>query len=430
MAFNGMKRWAVGAVAATALMAGSGLGFMGQAFAADKVLKFVSWQKDERGVGDWWASIIKEFEAKHPGVKIEWTKVERGAFADTMTTLFAGGTPPDIVHLASFEFQKFADNGWLADLDPFIKKSKLDLNNWAGQEKCKWDGETVCIMMLYYGGIMAYNEDMLKKAGVSVPKNWDEFIEVVRKTTKDTNGDGIMDQFGTGHETKGGGGQYLAEMISYLLDAKAAFTDAKGNVTIDTPQMVEGLRRWKTVVKDNLTPRDLSAGEIRQLFADGRIAIRIDGPWLYPIIEKAKPEVRPNLKLAAPPFNPPLGGTSNVLGIASEVSEENQQLAWDFIAIATSDQFQSTFATLASSTPPSPRADVTEAKKATPHFDLLIETQKAAAKAGVDRIPVGLEIQFNEFAKMIKEESQRMIIEDLDPAQVAKTMQAKAEAMK
>ena len=75
--------------------------------------------------------------------------------------------------------------------------------------------------------------------------------------------------------------------------------------------MIEGLRRWKTVIKDNLTPRDLSAGEIRQLFADGRIAIRIDGPWLYPIIEKAKPEVRPNLKLAAPPFNPPLGGTSN-----------------------------------------------------------------------------------------------------------------------
>ena len=40
-----------------------------------------------------------------------------------MTTLFAGGKPPDIVHLASFEFQKFADNGWLEHLDPWIKKA-------------------------------------------------------------------------------------------------------------------------------------------------------------------------------------------------------------------------------------------------------------------------------------------------------------------
>jgi multiple sugar transport system substrate-binding protein len=421
MKWTGIRKWTV-AAAAAALIAGMAM----PAQAADKVLKFVSWQKDERGVGDWWGSVIKEFEAKHPGVKIEWTKVERAAYADTMTTLFAGGTPPDIVHLASFEFQKFAENGWLEDLDPWIEKSKLDLTDWAGQEKCKWHGETVCIMMLYYGTIMAYNEDLLAKAGVGVPKNWNEFIDAVRKTTKDTNGDGIMDQYGTGHETKGGGGQYLSEIMSYLIDTGARFTDADGKVTIDTPEMVEGLKRWKTIVKDNLTPRDLSAGEIRQLFADGKIALRVDGPWLYPIIEKAKPEVRPHLKLAAPAFHPPLGGTSNVLAMASEIPDENKQLVWDFISIAASDKFQSSFAALASSTPPSPRADVTEAKKSVPHFDLLQQTQREASKAGIDRIPTGLEIQFNEFSKMIMDEAQRMIINDLDPAEVAKTMQKKA----
>lgn len=427
MARQSLKRTLMAASAAIVLAAFASA----PAFAQTKVLKFVSWQKDERGVGDWWASVIKEFEDKHPGVKIEWTKVERAAYADTMTTLFAGGKPPDIVHLASFEFQKFADNGWLEPLDPYVKKAGLNLANWAGQDKCQWEGSgSVCIMMLYYGGIMAYNEDILKKAGVGVPRNWAEYLDVLRKTTKDLNGDGIVDQFGTGHETRGGGGQYLAEMISYLLDAKASFTDSKGKVTIDTPQMVEGLTRWKTVVKDSLTPRDLSAGETRQLFAEGKIALKIDGPWLYPIMEKAKPEIRPNLKLTAPPFDPPLGGTSNVLAIASDISKDNKQLVWDFIAIATSDKFQSSFATLAASPAPSPRADVTEAKKLVPHFDLLVQTQRAASKAGVDRIPVGLGIQFNEFSKIVMEESQRMIIQDLKPTDVAKTLQKKIEALK
>ncbi|WP_210497074.1 ABC transporter substrate-binding protein [Microvirga antarctica] len=397
------------------------------ALAQSKVLKFVSWQKDERGVGDWWASVIKAFEEAHPGVKIEWTKVERGAYSDTMTTLFAGGTPPDIVHLASFEFQKFAENGWLEPLDPKIKESKLDLTGWAGQDTCVWNKQTVCTMMLYFGYFMAYNEDLLKKEGLSVPKTYDEFLAAAQKTTKDLNGDGIVDQYGTGHETRGGGGQYMSEMMNYTLDAGGRWTDESGKVTINTPQMIEGLSRWKTIVKTSLTPRDMSAGEVRQLFADGKIAMKTDGPWLWPIIQKGK--AKDQIKTAMVPFTPPVGGSSNVLAIAADISPENKKLVWDFITIATSDKFQSTYATLGASPPPSPRADISAAKAENPNFDLLVQATQAASKAKVDRIPKGLEIQFNEFSKMIMEESQRMIIQDLDPKIVAATMQQKAEAL-
>ncbi|MCB8821077.1 ABC transporter substrate-binding protein [Microvirga rosea] len=397
------------------------------ALAQNKVLKFVSWQKDERGVGDWWASVIKAFEEAHPGTKVEWTKVERGAYADTMTTLFAGGNPPDIVHLASFEFQKFADNGWLEPLDPYIKDAKLDLTGWAGQDTCVWNKQTVCTMMLYFGYFLAYNEDMLKKEGLSVPKSYAEFLEAAKKTTKDLNGDSIVDQFGTGHETRGGGGQYISEMMNYTLDAGGRWTDENGKVTINTPQMIEGLTRWKTIVKNNLTPRDMSAGEVRQLFADGKIALKMDGPWLWPIIQKGK--AKDQIKTAMVPFSPPVGGSSNVLAIPSDISSDNKKLVWDFIKIATSDKFQSSYATLGASPPPSPRADISAAKAENPNFDLLVEATRAAAKAKVDRIPKGLEIQFNEFSKMVMEEAQRMIIQDLDPKAVAATMQQKAEAI-
>lgn len=416
-----LKALILGGAAAMVLTAAS------PALAQTKTLKFVSWQKDERGVGDWWASVIKAFEAKHPGVKIEWTKVERGAYADTMTTLFAGGKPPEIVHLASFEFQKFADQGWLEDLGPYAKKGNLDLKGWAGQSACEWKGKTSCIMMLYFGNLFAYNEAMLAKAGVKPPTSWADYLAALKVLTKDTNGDNIPDQFGTGHETKGGGGQYLSEMMNYTLDAGGRWTDAKGKVTINTPEMIEGLSRWKTVVKNGYTPRDLSAGETRQMFADGTIAMKLDGPWLYPIILKGK--AKDQIKIAPVPLNPPMGGSSNVLGMASEIPDDAKKLVWDFIAIATSDKFQSDYATLAASTPPDPRADTSGAKKDTPHFDILVAMAKKASDAGVDRIPKGLEIQYNEFAKMIMEESQRMIINDLDPKAVAATMQQKAEAI-
>jgi multiple sugar transport system substrate-binding protein len=92
-----------------------------------------------------------------------------------------------------------------------------------------------------------------------------------------------------------------------------------------------------------------------------------------------------------------------------------------------SPEMQRRYATVAGNTPPSPSADVSGVEESVPHFQLLVETQQAAAAAGVDRIPTGLEIQYGEFGKMIQEEVQRMLIEDLDPADVVKTMQARAE---
>lgn len=395
---------------------------------AETTLKFISWQVDDAGTGDWWKSVIAAFEAKNPGVTVEFTKVERGAYADTMTTLFAGGDPPHIVHLASFEFQAFADAGWLEPLDGRLSADGVDLTGWAGQSKCVWNGENVCIMMNYFGFIMAYNKAILDAAGLAVPTTWDEFLAVARATTKDLNGDGITDQFGTGHETKGGAGQYLTEMLSFIIDAGAYWTDKDGNITIDTPEMVEGLTRWKTVIKEGLTPVDMSAGDVRKLFADGKIALKLDGPWLYGTMKAGAAAA--DTVIGVPPFDPPLGGSSNVLAMPSEISDEDKALVWDFIKLAMSPEFQRTYATLGGNTPPSPAADVTGVEATIPHFPLLIQTMQAASAAGIDRIPTGLELQYNEFGKMIQEETQRMLIEDLDPAAVVKTMQAKAEAIR
>ena len=413
---------------AVAFAAALALGALPNDAHAQTTLKFISWQVDERGYGDWWRQVIAEFEATHPDVKIEFTKVGRNDYADTMTTLFASGSPPEIVHLASFEYQKFADNGWLEDLDPWVEQSDLDLTNWAGQEKCIWDGTTNCIMLLYFGFVMAYNEKLLAEAGVEVPTTYDEFLAAARTLTVDKDGDGIIDQFGTAHQTTAGN-QYLAEMLNYILDAGAYWTDSEGKPAMNTPEMIEGLTRWKTILTEGLTPMDMGSGETRQLFNEERIAMRVDGPWIYGVMRGADPEVLEHLKLAPPPFSPPVGGSSNVITMPSDISQDKKELVWDFIEIVTSEKFQKLFAEEGASPAPRPGAVTDAVYDTVPHFDLLIETQQAAAAAGVDRIPLGLEIQFNEFAKIVRTEMQRMVIEDLDPAEVAARLQELAEAL-
>jgi multiple sugar transport system substrate-binding protein len=413
----------IAAAAAVAMIAG---GPLASSARADTTLNFISFIKGEKGVGDWFVEVINEFERTHPGVHIEFTKVEQPVYNDTLTTLFASGKPPDIVHLAAFDYPQYAENGWLEDLGPYMKASNFDINGWAGESRCKWKGKIYCLVNLYFGFFMAYNEKLLADAGVKVPTNYEEFLNAARKTTKDLNGDGIIDQYGTGFEITAGTGWYLTEMLNFMLDTGAFWTDSSGKLTMNTPQMVEALRRWKLLHNERLMPLNPKPGDTRQMFIDGKIAMKVDGTWLVPIINRAKPEIRKYLKVTADPFKVPVGGTSNVLAIASGIPESHKKLVWDFLMIAASKKFQTLYGTLGKSLPSGPNADIAEARAANADFQVLYDAQQRAAKAGVDRIPVGLELQYNAFGKMVQEEAQRMIIQDLDPAKVAQTMQMRA----
>ncbi|WP_159587812.1 ABC transporter substrate-binding protein [Chelativorans xinjiangense] len=393
-----------------------------------ETLTFVSWMKGEPGYGDWWNEVIAKFESEHPGVEVEMTKVERSTYADTMFTMFAGGSPPDIVHLAAFEYQPFADEGWLEDLGPWIERAGLDLNGWAGQETCEWKGQTYCLMLLYTAYIFAYNEQALNEAGVeNLPSDWESFLDAARKATRDTDGDGVTDVYGLGLDTTGGTNM-MHDMLHFVLDAGGAWT-VDGEPAFDSPAVVEALTRWKTLVDEKLTPRDTPSGDLRQLMVEGRLAMRLDGPWIYNILKGAEPEIAENLKLAPSPFSPPVGGTSNVIGMPAELAPEKKELVWEFIATVASAEMQQRFAQLGSSPAPRPGLDYTKEIETIPYFELFAQANDAAAAAGVDRLPKGLEIEFNEVAKVVHREVQGMLIEDRDPAETGQAIQTAVEAI-
>ncbi|WP_010139659.1 ABC transporter substrate-binding protein [Oceanicola sp. S124] len=394
--------------------------------ASAETLTFVSWMKGEPGYGDWWNEVIAKFEEEHPGTEIEMTKVSRGEYADTMFTMFAGGTPPDIVHLAAFEYQSFAQEGWMENLDPWIERDGLNLDGWAGQGTCEWNGNTNCIMLLYTAYILAYNEKLLADAGIdAVPTDWDSFLAAARAATKDTDGDGQTDQYGVGVASTGGSNM-MHDMLHFVLDAGGNWTE-DGKPAFDSPGVIEGLRRFKQLYTEGLTPKDAEAGDMRQLLVEGRIAMRLDGPWIYNVMKGAEEGIRENLKLSESPFDPPVGGTSNVIGMPSDISDEKKELVWDFIKTAASQEMQQRFATLGSSPAPMPGLDYSAEIAADPYFELFAKANDAAAAAGVDRLPKGLELEFNEVTKLVFRETQRMLINDLSPEEAAANMQAAVE---
>lgn len=156
----------------------------------------------------------------------------------------------------------------------------------------------------------------------------------------------------------------------------------------------------------------------------------VDGGWINNTFRSAAPEVQQHLKIAKSPFTPPLGGTSNVLGMPSDISDEKKQLVWDFIELTASQKYQQRFAEWGKTPAPRPGLDYTQLKADNPSFEVLAAAAADAAAANVDRLPKGLELENNEVVKIFFNVAQQMMIKDLSPEEAAKILQEEVTRIK
>ncbi len=392
------------------------------------VLKFPSWQQDEPGTSGWWKELIAEFERTHPGVSIEFTKIGHEEYADTLLVQYAAGDPPEITHMPAVSIMQFADQGWLEPLDDWLQEIGFKADEWAGQDATVWEGETVAVMLFYFGGVMCYNERLLDEAGVQIPTNWEEFLSAAKALTKDVDGDGITDQFGVGFQTTPGPRQ-LTDVLNFVLGAGGNWTNQEGKVTIDTPECIEGLRQWKTVLTSGIAPLDVDYSKSRQLFLEERIAMVIDGPWIWAFAQSAPDDLRPYLKIAASPFHPPMGGESNVIAIPKDIPEEEKQLVKEFIQLLMQPEWQEQYAMAVGGPAPRKGSVTDKVRAALPFIDVCMEAMAEASAAGVTRRPIGLETHVDEFGKYLSEQTEAMIIQDRSPEEAAVELQRLAEEM-
>lgn len=385
------------------------------------VLRFPSWQQDEPGVSGWWKEQIAAFERTRPGVRIEFTKVPLAEHTDKLIAQFAAGSPPQIIHVPAQTFFPFADRGWLESLDRSLDETDVKKTYHPLQAKeCVWKGSTYCVLMLNYGYAWVYNEKLIRAAGKSVPRNVEDYIDVLKSVTDQKNG-----QYGIGIVTLPGFNM-VAHIAVFVYGAGGRWTDDRGNPSVTTPEVVQGFKWWKEVVLAS-TPIGQESGRLRQLVMEGKVASYNDGPWMQGFALRANPDVRPHLRAAPLPFKATMGGPSNVVAIAKMISEDEKRLAWDFIKSGTTKDAQMRYALAVGA--PAPRLDASlpaEMRKDLPFFEVYID----AAKRAVSWIPFGLEVRANEFIRLVSEHAQRMIVRNEPVERVLQDLQRELEALR
>jgi multiple sugar transport system substrate-binding protein len=181
--------------------------------------------------------LIQKFEAENPGIKIVAERVDWGSYYQKLVTAVAGGTPPDVAQVKLWWQPQLIEMDALEPLDAYMAKwaGKSDVYDSVWQLTKYSDGKQYLMPLQMVVLYMYYRVDMFKELGLSVPRTREEFLDVAKKLTRDTNGDGTPDVYGFGIRGARGGHDWWG---SFVLSSGAQFFDKSGKSGLTTPAAI------------------------------------------------------------------------------------------------------------------------------------------------------------------------------------------------
>ena len=155
---------------------------------------------------------VKDFMGTNPDIRIELEYVPYAEWPSATMAKFVGGNAPDLLHSVSFDLRYLVPYGAFLDLTPYLQDGSIDksrIPDYAWEEG-NFDGKIVAMpWQIQIDPVMYYRKDMFDEQGISAPSansawTWRQATEAAQKLTRDTNGDGTMDQWGWVERAKPG----------------------------------------------------------------------------------------------------------------------------------------------------------------------------------------------------------------------------------
>ncbi|MFI9585710.1 ABC transporter substrate-binding protein [Streptomyces sp. NPDC052236] len=148
----------------------------------------LAWQKESVDANK---ELVKEWNASHPGVQVQYVQGSWDSVHDQLLTSFEGGEAPDIIHDASDDLADFAYGGYLADLSELLPerlKADIPRQSW---ETVTFDKGVYGVPFLQEPRVLIANKKLLESSGVRVPTaaepwSWEEFGQVTKTLTEKT----------------------------------------------------------------------------------------------------------------------------------------------------------------------------------------------------------------------------------------------------
>ncbi|WP_136439519.1 ABC transporter substrate-binding protein [Pacificoceanicola onchidii] len=322
------------ALATTALVATS-------AFAQDATLTIESWRNDDLKL--WQTEIIPAFEAKHPGIKVNFSPSAPAEYNAVLNSKLDAGSAGDLITCRPFDASlALYDAGHLADL------SDLDaMSNFSDVAKSAWqtdDGAaTFCVPMASVIHGFIYNKEAFEEIGVEVPTTEAEFFAVLDAFKED--GSYIPMAMGTNDQWEAATMGYNNVGPNYWKGEEGRLALIAGEQKLTDPQWVAPyatLARWSEYLGAGYEAQTYP--DSQNIFTLGRAAIYPAGSW-----EISGFNAQADFEMGA--FKPPVqnaGDTCYIsdhtdIGIGMNAATDNPEAARTFLTWVASPEFAEIF---------------------------------------------------------------------------------------
>lgn len=296
---------------------------------------------DAPGMGDWWKLLVSKYN-EESGHTLVPRSVSAGHYYEQLLIEAASGAGADILTVNPNNLGELIAAEQLTPLNDFIEKSGLhDAIVPGGWDTLTVDGNIYALPITGRTLELIYNACHFEEAGIDGPPATPaEFLETAKALTR-RDGDRVV-RYGANMVSANEDPTY--EMLLMWTTAFGGnFANAEGDFTLTSEPVVKALNFMKELYDSGAVPQGLPETDQRSLFATGTSSMTIDGQWQFPFIEKNNPDNFHCYKAARHPWEGPATGGVN-MALAINVTSEAREAAWDFIAMAASDELQGVFA--------------------------------------------------------------------------------------
>ena len=241
-----------------------------------------------------YTAAIKQFE-KDNGAHVKIIMTTPDDYNTKLKAAITGKKVPDVFYIDPGSVQSYVKSGIVRDITKQVEASSTYDDIWKyGIDSYRYDGKLVGKGSIYavpkdVGPFsFGYNKTMFEKAGIPLPDKdkpytWDQFLDVAKKLTQDADGDGKLDQWGTGLNA-------TWNLQSWVWSNGGDWLNKdRTKVTIDTPEFIEAMQNFADLsAKDGVTPSATEAASLDtyQRWMKGQIGFFPVGPWDVPTYEK------------------------------------------------------------------------------------------------------------------------------------------------
>ena len=171
-----------------------------------RVVEVTFWHAMGGPLGKTLDSMITDFEKEHPNIKIKSVGMgDYSALAQKLMGAIAVQSPPTIAQVYESWTTQFYQQNQILPIESLIQGpnglSATDLADIYPVfiEDNIWDGKLLTFPFNKSIPVYFYNQKLFEENGIKeFPKTWENFRTACKKLTRDTNGDKMIDIWGTG----------------------------------------------------------------------------------------------------------------------------------------------------------------------------------------------------------------------------------------